>query len=480
MPRPGFESVLLVTGFPSLYARRMIEHVLTAEPSAFLYVTVDPAREMEAQAFLAAMIASKRDRVALLEGSSTSIDLGLSGAEFRQVTREVDVIHHMVHTSDADADKKTAEALNIVSASEILEIARAASALRCLVFHSTAGVSGERDGTVYEGDLDLGQTFHSPVLETRMRAERLVRKAMRDVPIAVVRPTTIVGGALTPKARPSARDRLPAPSSSSSGAAAGATASPAQGGVTITTADPGPIEVTTSGGSITPGRPTPATTSKKLGANGADEPKTPRNSAPEIREAPPPPSGGGAPFVLPPGETERLEGIYLLILLLIATPPDLTIPLPGNTGEAPLQIVPIDYVVRAAHAIGRHPTAPGRTFHIVDPRPPASRRVIELVTKASRRRAARGYVPSDLARMLLRTPGIDRFVRSPRAFLEQLMLPVHYDTRNTDAILAGTGVECPPFEAYVEELIAAVEEHVRSRRERRARRAEAEVDDPLS
>jgi nucleoside-diphosphate-sugar epimerase len=473
MPRPGFESVLLVTGFPSLYARRMIEHVLTAEPSSFLYVTVDPAREMEAQAFLAAMIASKRDRVALLEGASTSIDFGLSGAEFRQVTREVDVIHHMVHTSDASADKKTAEALNIVSATEILEIARAASALQCLVFHSTAGVSGERHGVVYEDDLDLGQTFQSVALETRMRAERLVRKAMRDVPTAIVRPATIVGGALTPKARPSARDRLPAPSSS------GAKASPAHGGVT--TADAAPIAVTTGGGSITPGRSTQPTTPRKLGANGADGPKTPRNSAPEAREAPPPPpSGGGAPFVLPPGETESLEGIYMLILLLIATPPDLTIPLPGNMGDAPLQIVPIDYVVRAAHAIGRHPAAPGRTFHIVDPRPPPSRRVIEIVTTASRRRAARGYVPSDLARMLLRTPGIDRFLRSPRAFLERLLPPVRYDTRNTDAVLAGTGVECPPFEAYVEELIAAVEEHVRSRRERRAMRAEAEVDDPLS
>ena len=100
--------------------------------------------------------------------------------------------------------------------------------------------------------------------------------------------------------------------------------------------------------------------------------------------------------------------------------------------------------------------------------------------RARRERASRGYVPSDLAKTLLRTPGIERFVKSPRAFIEQLILPVRYDARNTAAVLEGSGIECPPFESYVEDLVAAVKDFLRSRRERRAMRAEAEVDDPFS
>ena len=46
MPRPGSESVVLVTGFPSLYARRMIELSLASDPTAFLYITVDPASQL--------------------------------------------------------------------------------------------------------------------------------------------------------------------------------------------------------------------------------------------------------------------------------------------------------------------------------------------------------------------------------------------------------------------------------------------------
>lgn len=450
MPRPGSESVLLVTGFPSPYARRMIEVALASDPTAFLYITVDPAFAAEAHALLAGMISSTRDRVALLEGNPTAIDFGLSGAEFRRITHEVDLIHHMVHATGAGerTHKKQMDAMNVGSAAEILEIARATSSLRCLVFHSTAGVSGDRHGVVYEGDLDKGQSFRSAALEARMRAEMLVRRAMRDLPIAVVRPTTLVGGRITSPTRRPVPDLM------------GAASPPPPDVEPKTQADP-----VMSLEAIASVSPSPAAQSVPAGASpGAFSPD----------------SMGGPPLIPPPSEPERLEGIYLLILLLIATPPELAIPLPGASGDVPLHIVPIDYAVRAAHAIGKHASAPGRTFHIADPRSPPARRVIELVTKTGKRRAARGYVPSDLAKTLLRTPGIERILRSPRAFLEELMLPVRYDTRNTDAVLAGTGLECPPFEAYVDDLVAAVEEHVRGRRERRSAQREAEVYDPLS
>lgn len=391
MSRSGSEAVLLITGFPSIYARKMIEHVLEEEPMTFLYLLVENSHVFEAQALLASRTAAERDRITILEGSPTSIDFGLSGAEFRQVTREVTRIHHMVYSTDPRLDRKQAEALHVGSTVEALEVARAASSLGCLMLHSTALVSGDRNGTIYEGDLDEGQSFPSDLIEARMRAEAVLRKAMRQVPIAVVRPTSIVG------------DMVPAP------------------------VEPRPAHLP----------PLPTTTA-------------------------------------------RLSGIYLLVLLLIAAPADLAVPLPGASGDIPLNIVPIDFVVRAANAISKHPMALGRTFHLADPRPPTMRRVVELVGKVSRQKAARGYVPSDLAKTLLRTPGIEQFVRSPRGFWEQLMTPVRYDTRNTDAALAGTGIECPPFESYVEELVAAVEEYLRGGRERRAARVEAEVDDPLS
>ncbi|AUX39776.1 hypothetical protein SOCE26_011710 [Sorangium cellulosum] len=380
MARPGYESVVLITGFPSFIARKMLQHILASEPRTLVYAVVLAKASAQASAERDALPAPDRERVVLLEGDVTAMDLGLSGAEFRQLAGEVDRIHHLAYVSHAGADRSAAHALNVVGTAEVLELARACSSLQCLVHQSSAFVAGDRTGTVYEEDLEAGQAFTSPVDETRMRAEVLVRRAMGHVPVAVVRPTTVVGDSTT-------------------------------------------------------------------------------------------------------GEIDRLDGLYLLVLLIMAAPADMAIPMPGR-GDVPLNIVPIDFVVRAAHAIGLHRLAPRRTFHVADPHPLSARRVFDLIARASGRRAARGHIPSNLAKALLRTPGIERFVRSPRAFVEQLMTPVRYDARNADLVLGGAGIGCPPFESYVDVLVAAVQERVRERRERQELEASADADldieDPLS
>jgi hypothetical protein len=81
--------------------------------------------------------------------------------------------------------------------------------------------------------------------------------------------------------------------------------------------------------------------------------------------------------------------------------------------------------------------------------------------------------------VLLRTPGLDRIAKSPRAFLETLTTPVTYDSRNADELLATLGVEaCPPLEAYVDKLVEYVQKRVRDRRA--IKRTADEVEDPLA
>ena len=97
-------------------------------------------------------------------------------------------------------EREDAEYTNIQGAVEIVELARNCEHLRCLVHHSTAHTSGSRTGTVFESELDEGQSFQSVVQETRMKAELVMRRAMADVPIAVVRPTMLVGDSVTGEA----------------------------------------------------------------------------------------------------------------------------------------------------------------------------------------------------------------------------------------------------------------------------------------
>jgi hypothetical protein len=161
----------------------------------------------------------------------------------------------------------------------------------------------------------------------------------------------------------------------------------------------------------------------------------------------------------------------------VTTPPEIALPLPG-LGDEPLNLVPIDWVARASVAIGRDPRAPGRAFHLVDPRPLSARRAFELIARAGGRRGPLGSIPANLAKVLLRTPGLDRIAKSPRAFLETLTTPVTYDATNTNELLASLGVEqCPPFESYVDKVVEYVQRRVRERRA--TKRGSDEAADPL-
>ena len=159
------------------------------------------------------------------------------------------------------------------------------------------------------------------------------------------------------------------------------------------------------------------------------------------------------------------------------SPPDLALPLPGR-GDEPLNLVPIDWVARAsrrARARSRARAGARSTWSI--PAPLTARRVFELVARAGGRRGPRGSIPANLAKALLRAPGLERIAKSPRAFLETLTTPVTYDARNADELLSSLGVPpCPPLESYVDRLVEYVQERVRAaaRREHSGGRARVE------
>jgi thioester reductase-like protein len=368
------DDVVLLTGFPSLLARAVCSELVRSDPGARVFALTPSKAVEEARGYTDSLAVEQRRRVQIIEGDAAAIDLGLSGVEFKALARELTRIHHCAQVTHLSADRATAERVNVGAAREALELAASCQKLDCLVFHSTAHVAGDRRGVVLEDELNAGQSFRSVIEETKARAEKLMRGAMDRIPIAVVRPSTVVGDSRT-------------------------------------------------------------------------------------------------------GEVERFDGPYLFFLLVVTSPPDFALPLPGR-GDEPLNLVPIDWVARAATAIGRDRRAPGRTFHLVDSQPLSARRVFELVARAGGRRAPRGSIPTNLAKALLRAPGLDRIVRNPRALMETLTTPVTYDARNADLLLSSLGVDaCPPLETYVDKLVEYVQERTRQRRV--TKKPPVEAEDPL-
>jgi nucleoside-diphosphate-sugar epimerase len=165
------------------------------------------------------------------------------------------------------------------------------------------------------------------------------------------------------------------------------------------------------------------------------------------------------------GEPDSLDdGPNYLVRLLVRLPAEIPLVLPG-TGVVPLNIVPIDYVVRAAVAIARSPEAESRTFHLTDPNPLSARQAFEILSDLAHRPAPfAGNLAARAARGLLRLPGFGRLVPQQVALLENLSTHVVYDCAGTLERLARTDIFCPPFETYADHLVAWVARYEREHR----------------
>lgn len=164
------------------------------------------------------------------------------------------------------------------------------------------------------------------------------------------------------------------------------------------------------------------------------------------------------------GEIDRFEGPYAIAILLAASPVAVPVPLP-NDGVAPLNVVPIDYVVAAAERLHQDPRAIGRTFHLVDPNPASSRRIWELVAQRTGKKLPRVSLGYKLTDTLLKLPGLERLTREQRMALATVNHLTFFSSRNTLELLDGTGIRCPHLESYLDALIQYVRGEFRRRKE---------------
>lgn len=365
---------VLVTGFPRMIARRVTSELVARRPETKVSVLARAKFVDEARAFVQGF--GDRARVEVIEGDCTSIDLGLSGSEWKLLAQSLTHIQHHAYISWEGSSSTDVNALNVGGTKEVLDLARNAPSLRRLVFESTVSVCGDRTGTVFEDELDRGQRFRTEIERSRFVAERLVQRASDELPVTVLRPGLVVGDSRT-------------------------------------------------------------------------------------------------------GEIDRFDGVYLLVLLVLTAPADLSLPLPSR-GDSALNLVPIDYVARASVAVMDDPGALSRTLHLVEPAPLAARRVFELLSSAAGRRSPRGFIPANVTRAVLNAPGLDRVLRSPRAFFEQLATDVTYDSRIARDLLDPYDIRCPSIDQYADVLVQYVRDRLAARRTREEAREQSEIEDPLA
>ena len=194
MARP--EDSTLVTGFPSMLARRVVRAIAARGDRVLMLAQqkfADAAQEL-GRALAAEGLPGP---VSVLVGDVMNLDLGLSGKELKRVSRDVRRIHHAAGISFAGAAPALVERVNVEGTRNLLDVAAELGDIERVVVYSTAFVAGDRTGVVMEADLEAGQHFRSAFESSKYEAERVARNRMSALPICVVRPSLVVGDSVT-------------------------------------------------------------------------------------------------------------------------------------------------------------------------------------------------------------------------------------------------------------------------------------------
>lgn len=132
-------------------------------------------------------------------GDITRPGLGLTDDDLHLV-RTADRIVHCAAVTDFGLPEERYRSINVSGTRHVLALALAGHIP--LVHVSTAYICGERDGTAYEDELDVGQHLGNGYERSKLTAETLVHKAAAEgLPVTVVRPSIITGASRTGRIR---------------------------------------------------------------------------------------------------------------------------------------------------------------------------------------------------------------------------------------------------------------------------------------
>jgi thioester reductase-like protein len=152
------------------------------------------------------------------------------------------------------------------------------------------------------------------------------------------------------------------------------------------------------------------------------------------------------------GETQKFDGPYYL-LRTISRLRGRPLPQIGR-GDAPFNVVPVDFVIDAIAAARDDADVAGRTLHLVDPEPMSSAQLMRLLAREYAGREPSYRIPPRVVEQSLRLKPVRSLLGgTPRESIVYLNHPVSFDTTNADALRRRAGLDAPVFGDYVANIV---------------------------
>ena len=185
------------TGFPGFICNQLIREVLKSKNlNGTVYVLVLPDMVEKANKETTAII-SEYGLVAysfkLIVGDITKPLLSITPEEQEILQRNVTHVYHLAAIYDLAVPRGIAQKINVNGTENVNEWVKRLPNIERYIYFSTAYVVGNREGTLYETELNAPEGFKNHYEETKYEAEVLVEKLKTEVPTTIIRPGIVKG-----------------------------------------------------------------------------------------------------------------------------------------------------------------------------------------------------------------------------------------------------------------------------------------------
>jgi NAD(P)-dependent dehydrogenase (short-subunit alcohol dehydrogenase family) len=176
------------------------------------------------------------------------------------------------------------------------------------------------------------------------------------------------------------------------------------------------------------------------------------------------------------GEIDKIDGPYYFFKLLQRLRHALPEWFPGVGIEGrEINLVPVDFVVKAMDHIAHLDDLDGKAFHLTDPKPLTAGQVINTFARAAHAPEAAmridsrmfGFIPKQVRSGIQMLPPVKRITDQilgdlgiPREVLVYINYPTKFDSTQAQEALEGTEISVPPLPSYAEVLWDYWERHL--------------------
>ncbi|MBZ5619988.1 MAG: SDR family oxidoreductase [Acidobacteriia bacterium] len=130
-----------------------------------------------------------------VQGDVTQPKLGLGREDHAALSSRVTEILHCAALTEFTASREQAERVNVLGTLNVLAFGRDCRKLERIGVLSTAYVAGRRRGLILERELEHRAGFVNVYEQSKYRMEQKLRQAMKGLPIAVYRLSTVAASA---------------------------------------------------------------------------------------------------------------------------------------------------------------------------------------------------------------------------------------------------------------------------------------------